>query len=179
MSSLSADRFRPLLAALLGVAALAACSNITENDVTLSNYGAVTITAKNAPAGRATATINAVFFQGVAATAPNSVLQQGDQCAYALIDSVTGGATGSLKVGESLALSFAGASVAMPFSSGVARYEPATGVVLSYAPTGSSPVTRISSLGTPPTTPRPRSSSRFATGRRPRRPCRTSRFIAR
>ena len=134
MSSLSAERFRPLLAALLGVAALTACSNITENDVTLSNYGAVTITAKNAPAGRATATINAVFFQGVAATAPNSVLQQGDQCAYALIDSVTGGATGSLKVGESLALSFAGASVAMPFSSGVARYEPATGVVLSYAP---------------------------------------------
>ena len=96
MSSSSADRFRPLLAALLGVAALTACSNITENDVTLSNYGAVTITAKNAPAGRATATINAVFFQGVAATAPNSVLQQGDQCAYALIDSVTGGATGRL-----------------------------------------------------------------------------------
>ena len=59
---------------LLGVAALTACSNITENDVTLSNYGAVTITAKNAPAGRATATINAVFFQGVAATAPNSVV---------------------------------------------------------------------------------------------------------
>ena len=127
MSSSAADRFRPLLVGLLAVTTLTACSNITENETKLSNYGAVTITGKNAPAGRATATMNAVFFQGLAATAPNSALQQGDQCAYALIDSVTGGATGSLKVGESLALSFAGTSVAMPFSTAFSRYEPAAG----------------------------------------------------
>jgi len=132
MSS-TADRFRPVLAVLLGVATFTACSNITENETKLSNYGAVTITGKNASAGRATATINAVFFQGLAATAPNSALQQGDQCAYALIDSATGGATGSLKVGESLALSFAGSSVAMPFSTAFSRYEPAAGALLSYA----------------------------------------------
>jgi hypothetical protein len=126
-------RYRPLFAGLLGVTALTACSSVTESNAKLSSYGAVTITGKNAPAGRATATINAVFFQGLSATAPNSALQQGDQCAYALVDSTTGGATGSLKVGESLALTFAGASVAMPFSSAFARYEPATGSVLSYA----------------------------------------------
>ena len=133
MSSSAADRFRPLLVGLLAVTTLTACSNITENETKLSNYGAVTITGKNAPAGRATATMNAVFFQGLAATAPNSALQQGDQCAYAMIDSVTGGATGSLKVGESLALSFAGTSVAMPFSTAFSRYEPAAGSLLSYA----------------------------------------------
>jgi len=133
MSPSSSRKFRPLIVALLGVAALTACSSITESTTTLTKYGAVTITGKNAPAGRATATINAVFFQGLSATAPNSALQQGDQCAYALIDTTTGGATGSLKVGESLALSFAGTSVAMPFSSAISRYEPATGAVLGYA----------------------------------------------
>ena len=133
MSSSSSDRIRPISAVLLGVVALTACSSVTESNTRLSNYGAVTITGKNAPAGRATATINAVFFQGLSATAPNSTLQQGDQCAYALVDSTTGGATGSLKVGESLALSVAGTSIAMPFSTAFSRYEPATGALLSYA----------------------------------------------
>lgn len=133
MSPSSSHKFRPLLAALLGVTALTACSSITDSSTTLAKYGAITITGKNARAGRATATINAVFFQGLSATAPNSALQQGDQCAYALIDSTTGGATGSLKVGESLALNFAGTSVALPFSAASSRYEPATGGVLSYA----------------------------------------------
>jgi hypothetical protein len=133
MSSSSSVRIRPIIAVLLGVVALTACSSVTESTTRLSNYGAVTITGKNAPAGRATATINAVFFQGLSATAPNSTLQQGDQCAYALVDSTTGGATGSLKVGESLALSVAGTSIAMPFSTAFSRYEPATGALLSYA----------------------------------------------
>ena len=132
MSSPSPDRFRPRIAVLLSVVALTACSNVTEIDTKLTNYGAVTITGKNASAGRATATINAVFFQGLAATAPNSSLQQGDQCAYAVIDSTAGGATGSLKVGESLALSVAGTSIAMPFSTAFSRYEPPTGTLLSY-----------------------------------------------
>ncbi len=121
------------MVAVLSAAGLGACSSITENNATLSNYGAITITGKNAAAGRAIATINAVFFQGLAATAPNSALQQGDQCAYAFIDTTTGGSTGSLKVGENLALSFAGTSVAMPYSTALLRYEPATGTALSYA----------------------------------------------
>lgn len=133
MSLSLSPRFSSLAVAVLSAAVLTACSSITENTTTLTNYGAVTITGKNAPAGRASATINAVFFQGISATAPNSALQQGDQCAYALIDSTTGNATGSLKVGESLALTFAGSTVAMPFSTAFSRYEPATGTALSYA----------------------------------------------
>lgn len=133
MSPFWSYRLRPLAAALLGAAVLTACSSITESKAKLSNYGAITITGKNAPANRATATINAVFFQGLSATAPNSALQQGDQCAYAFIDSTTGSATGSLKVGESLALTFGGASVTMPYSTAFSRYEPATGVPLTYA----------------------------------------------
>ncbi|WP_373059965.1 hypothetical protein [Gemmatimonas sp.] len=122
-------RVVPLLSAL----AFGACSTITESNTKLSNYGAITITGKNAAAGRATARITAVFFQGRSATAPNSALQQGDQCAYAFIDSTTGSATGSLKVGDSLALTFAGTSVAMPYSTTFSRYEPAIGTALSYA----------------------------------------------
>ncbi|WP_411280181.1 hypothetical protein [Gemmatimonas sp.] len=132
MSPFSSARFLPLAVALLGAAALGACSSITESNTTLSNYGAITITGKNAAASRAAATINAVFFQGLSATAPNSALQQGDQCAYALIDSTTGGATGSLKAGESLALTFAGKSVVMPYSTALLRYEPALGTALTY-----------------------------------------------
>jgi hypothetical protein len=132
MSPFSQARSGSLLMVLISAAALSACSNITESTTQLNNYGAITISAKNAASGRATATINAVFFQGLSATAPNSALQQGDQCAYALIDTTSGGATGSLKVGESLSLTFAGTSVVMPYSTAFFRYEPATGMNLSY-----------------------------------------------
>ena len=146
MSPFVSDRFRSISLALLGAAALTACSSITESTTQqLSNYGAVTITGKNAPGGRATASVNAVFFQGLAVTAPNSALQQGDQCAYAYIDTTTATASGSLKVGESLALTFAGTSVAMPFSTAFSRYEPATGTALSYA-SGDAATLRIPGL---------------------------------
>lgn len=132
MSSVLSNRFVPLVAALLSAVALGACSSITDSNTPLINYGAITITGKNATEGRATATINAVFFQGLSTTAPNSALQQGDQCQYAYIDTTSGSATGSLKAGESLALTFAGASVAMPYSTAFLRYEPAVGSALSY-----------------------------------------------
>lgn len=133
MSSFSLNRVIPLVAALLSAAALGACSSITDSNATRINYGAITITGKNAIAGRASATINAVFFQGFSATAPNSALQQGDQCQYAYIDTASGNATGSLKAGESLALTFAGNNVAMPYSTAFLRYEPAAGAPLTYA----------------------------------------------
>ncbi len=117
---------------LLSALVLGACSSITESKTTLSNYGAITITGKSVAAGRATAKINAVFFQGLSATAPNSALQQGDQCAYAFVDTTTGAATGSLNVGQSLALTFAGRAVTMPYSSAFSRYEPLASETLTY-----------------------------------------------
>ena len=133
MSPLPSARVVPLVVALLSASAFGACSNITETNTRLSNYGAIAISGKNAAAGRATATISAVFFQGFSATAPNSALQQSDQCAYAFGDSATGSPTSSLRVGESLALTFAGNSVAMPYSTAFSRYEPAAGTALTYA----------------------------------------------
>jgi hypothetical protein len=132
MSPCSHTKSGSLLKVLMSAVALSACSSITESTTQLNDYGAITISAKNAAAGRASASVNAVFFQGLSATAPNSALQQGDQCAYALIDTTSGAATGSLKVGESLALTFAGTSVAMPYSTSLSRYEPASGTTLSY-----------------------------------------------
>ena len=134
MSHVSSVRFRPLAVVLLGAAALSACSSLTETNTKLSNYGSITITAKNAAAGRASATVNAVFFQGLSASAPNSAVQQGDQCVYSLIDSTTGASTGSLRAGDNLALTWAGTNVAMPFSTAFSRYEPAAGTALTYAP---------------------------------------------
>jgi hypothetical protein len=125
------QRYRHV-ALLSSVCVLSACSSLTESNVTLNRYGAITITAKNAAAGRATASINAVFFEGLSAAAPSSAAQQGDQCAYALVDTAATGATGSLKVGESLALTFAGNNVALPYSASLLRYQPAAGTVLSY-----------------------------------------------
>lgn len=124
---------RSLAATLLSTLAFAACANVTDADITFTNYGAVTITGKNAPAGRATATVNAVFFRGLSADAPNSTLQQGDQCSYAVIDSTTGAGTGSLKAGDNLSLTIAGTNVALPYSTARLRYEPAANVALSYA----------------------------------------------
>ncbi len=134
MSHVASVRFRPLAVVLLGAAALSACSSLTETNTKLSNYGSITITAKNAAAGRASATVNAVFFQGLSASAPNSAVQQGDQCVYSLIDSTTGASTGSLRAGDNLALTWAGTNVAMPFSTAFSRYEPVAGTALTYAP---------------------------------------------
>lgn len=127
------DRLRPLVVALLTTTAFAACANVADPDISFSNYGAVTITGKNAPAGRATATINAVFFRGLSADAPKSALQQGDQCSFALIDTTTGSGTGSLKAGNNLSLTIAGTNVVLPFSTALSRYEPAAGTALGYA----------------------------------------------
>ena len=126
-------RFRPLAASLTCAIALTACANVTEADISFSNYGAVTITGKNAPAGRATPTVNAVFFRGLSANAPNSALQQGDQCSNTVIDSSTGAGTGSLRAGDKLLLTIAGTNVVMPFSSARLRYEQSTDIALTYA----------------------------------------------
>ena len=126
-------RFGPLAAALTCTIALTACANVTAADISFSNYGAVTITGKNAPAGRATPTVNAVFFRGLSANAPNSALQQGDQCSNTVIDSSTGAGTGSLRAGDNLLLTIAGTNVVMPFSSARLRYEQSTDIALTYA----------------------------------------------
>ncbi len=118
---------------LLAAFALTACSSITDSTPVLNRFGAITISGQNAAAGRAAASVNAVFFEGLSASAPSSALQQGDQCAFAFLDTTNAGATGSLKVGESLSLTFAGSAVTMPFSTSLLRYEPVPGTALSYA----------------------------------------------
>jgi len=128
----SRTTFRPLIASLLCVAVMGACASVTESNSRIGNYGSITISGKPIPGNRVSASVQAVFFQGRSATAPNSALQQGDQCAYAFLDTVKTGATGSLKVGESLALTFAGTTVNMPFSQTLSRYEPVVGATLSY-----------------------------------------------
>lgn len=124
--------FRPLIAPLLCVAVMGACASATESNSSIGNYGTITISGKPIPGNRVAASVQAVFFQGISASAPNSALQQGDRCAYAFLDTATTRATGSLKVGESLALTFAGTTVNMPFSQALSRYEPVVGATLSY-----------------------------------------------
>jgi hypothetical protein len=111
---------------------LSACSSLTETDTIFNRYGAITITGQNAAAARATATVTAVFFEGLSASAPNSALEQGDQCQFAFLDSSRTGSVGSLVVGDNLAMTFAGTVVPMPYSTALLRYQPASGTVLTY-----------------------------------------------
>lgn len=111
---------------------LSGCSSLTETDAVLNRYGAITITGQNAAAARATATVTAVFFEGLSASAPNSAREQSDQCQYAFLDTSGTASTGSLVVGDNLAMTFAGAVVPLPYSTALLRYQPASGTVLTY-----------------------------------------------
>lgn len=110
------------LASLLVVASVSACGGLTAADPTLNRYGAVSIVGHGSSATSATANATVIFFDAFSAAVPNSALQQGDQCAFAAVDTGTTVTTGIKKVGNSVGLAIGSTNLTLPFEDGLFRY---------------------------------------------------------
>lgn len=114
---------RAALAAVLGIAALAACSNLSGSDVQPNRYGALNVQAKNNGSGAAVGLATMIFFKGVSVSVPNSSNSQFDQCIISRIDTTSTATTGMNSVGSGLTMSIAGRAIPMPYNSAALRYE--------------------------------------------------------
>jgi len=111
-----------LTSLLLLFSAATACTKLTAADPTLNRYGAVSIVARGASATRATANATVIFFDAFSAAVPNSALQQGDQCAFAAVDTTTTLTKGLKKAGTNVSLSVGGTNLTLPYEEGLFRY---------------------------------------------------------
>lgn len=111
------------LIAVVGTAALAACSNLSGSEIQPNRYGALNVQAQNNGSAGAVGLATMIFFKGVNVSVPNSSNSQFDQCIISRIDTTTTATTGMNSVGSGLSMSIAGRAVAMPYNSTTLRYE--------------------------------------------------------
>lgn len=124
---------RLMLVTPLALFALTACSKLTESDVTPNRYGSVSVRARNAAGGRATANATAIFFEAYTAAVPNSALQQPDQCVFNGVDTTTVITKGVKRAGTALTLGVSGGTVILPYDDLYFRYANAEASPFSYA----------------------------------------------
>lgn len=131
--SRAARRLAPRVLAGASVAlALAACTSLTNTNPEPNRYGSVSVIAKNAAGGRATAKATAIFFEAYTAAVPSSVLQQTDQCVYATVDTNPTVTKGVKQAGASVSLGVAGSSYSMPYDGNLFRYSTPDASPISY-----------------------------------------------
>jgi hypothetical protein len=111
-----------LLLAGTGLAAVGACTNLTEYEGVTNRIGAVNIHGKATSATTATARATATFFEAITASVPNSAAQEKDVCRYAPYDSIPSEVRGLNRAGDAIGLSVGGASVSLPFEDANLRY---------------------------------------------------------
>ncbi len=114
------------------VAALTACTNLTEANPISNRYGSVSIRARNAPNNRATANATVILFEAFTAAVPNSALQQTDQCVYAQVDTSTQVVRGVKKAGAQVTLGIGATNVALPYDETYLRYSNPENTPFSY-----------------------------------------------
>ncbi len=118
--------------AALAALVLGACTSLTESNPTANRYGSINVAAHNAAGGRASATATAIFFEAYAASVPNSLLSQTDQCVYSSIDTSTSPISGALKAGATVSIAVSGSTLAMPYDSTLHRYATSTTTPFGY-----------------------------------------------
>lgn len=112
--------------------AASACTSLTDVNPSPNRYGAVSIRARNAPNGRASAMATAIIFEAFTAAVPNSALQQTDQCVYAAVDTATASTKGVKRAGDQVSLSVGGTVVSLPYDDLNFRYATPATAPFSY-----------------------------------------------
>ena len=113
---------RSVSAALVVIAALGACTKLTEYTASTNRYGSVNIKGKSTSTSEARAAASAFFFEAVIAAVPNSARQQDDQCVFTALDTNPPAVPNSARAGASLALTTGATSVTLPFEDLNFRY---------------------------------------------------------
>jgi hypothetical protein len=133
-SFFSMPRVRAAAGAFAAVVGGAACTSLTESNLTPNRYGSISVQARNNGAQNATANGTAIFFEAFSAVVPNSSVSRTDDCVITVVDTTTVVSRGTLRAGGSVNLSIGSAPVSLAFEDANTRYLNARTTPFTYRP---------------------------------------------